>query len=224
MAVADGEHDNGSYMEFDISKDFTKRVRGTVQKALGVLGFQKRKAGILTLSVTPIVVGSVGLNVAIGRGAGILEINPVVGVRNQEIERLVAELVKETFDEVIPPTLAGNVGYMSPANRYTPFLFTEDTAVEAVADELREAVATNGLPFIKKNADLGTLVEAMQTVRFGIPFVVEYRIPVGLFLLGDHARVEAFIAARVAEIGARNDPAALRYKSFLAKLSQRLAS
>jgi hypothetical protein len=77
---------------------------------------------------------------------------------------------------------------------------------------------------MKKNADLAALVETMRTVRFGIPFVIEYRIPVGLFLLGDRVEGGSFIAAKLEEIGARNDPAALRYKNFAAKLSQRLAT
>lgn len=136
----------------------------------------------------------------------------------------VAELVDEPFDEVNPATIAGNVGYMSPADHYTPFLFMEGTAIGKVAEELRSTVATYGLPFMKKNADLATLVETMQTARFGIPFVIEYRIPVGLFLLGDRVGVGSFIAAKLEEIGARNDPAALRYKNFAAKLSQRLAT
>jgi len=206
-----------------VSKHFTKKVLATVQGALGALGFQKRKAGMVTLSVTPNVVGSVGLNVATtGRGPGVLEINPVVGVRNQQIERFVAELVDQPFDEMVPPTLAGNIGYMSPADHYLPFLFTEDSAVESIADQLCEAVKIYGLPFIKKNADLAILVESMKAARFAIPFVVEYRIPVGLFLLGDYAGVKKFLDPKITEIGARNDPAALLFKGFATKLYERL--
>jgi hypothetical protein len=61
-------------------------------------------------------------------------------VRNQQIERLLAELLNEPFDELIPPTLAGNIGYLSPADRYVPFLFTEDIAIEVVAAGLSIAV------------------------------------------------------------------------------------
>lgn len=207
-----------------IPKDFTKSVLASVHRELGSLDFEKRKAGIFVLKVTPDVLGTVGLNTATGRGAGVLEINPVVGVRNQQIERLVAELSGDAFDELIPPTLAGNVGYLSPANRYLPFLFTQDTATEGVASQLCDAVKTHGLPFIKKVADLAALVEAMQTARFGIPFVTEYRIPVGLFLLGDRAKAKTFLAAKLGEIGTRSDPAALRFKSFAAQLSERLES
>jgi hypothetical protein len=207
-----------------ISKDFTKSVLATVQQELGTLGFEKRKASIFTLPFTIDVLGSVGLNTATRRGAGILEINPVIGVRNQQIERLVAELLGEAFDELIPPTLAGNVGYLSPANRYLPFLFTEDTAVEEIANQLSDAVKTYGIPFMKKLTDLTALVEAMQTARFGMPFVIDYRIPAGLLLLGNRGKAKAFVAAKLNEIGTRNDPAALRYKGFASKLTERLAS
>jgi hypothetical protein len=205
-----------------LPKDFTKSVIASVQQELGTLGFEKRKAGILALKVQADVLGTVGLNTATGRGAGVLEINPVVGIRNQQIERLVAELSGDAFDEVIPPTLAGNVGYLSPENRYLPFLFTVDGGVEDIARQLCDAVRMHGLSFIKKMTNLATLVDAMQTVRFGIPFVTEYRIPVGLLLLGDHSKAKGFLTSKLAEIGTRGDPAAVRYKNFAAKLSERL--
>src|SRR3974390_1349222 len=158
-----------------LPKDFTKGVIASVQQELGTLGFEKRKAGILTLKIQTGVLGTVGLNTATGRGPGVLEINPVVGVRNQQIERLVAELCGDPFDELIPPTLAGNVGYLSPANWYLPFLFSQDTEIGGVSAQLCDAVRVHGLPFIKEAANLAALVEAMQTGRFGIPFVIVYR-------------------------------------------------
>ncbi|SRR5258706_7079580 len=206
------------------AKHFTKRVLGLVQTTLTTLGFHKRKAGILALQVSEEVLGTVGLNIATGRGADILEINPVIGVRNQRLERLVAELRGETFDELMPPTVAANLGYLSPENRYLPFIFTEDDRIETLADELREAVKAHGLPFITKAANLAALVHEMQAGRIGIQFMLDYRIPAGLFLLGDRAKAQAFLAARLAETSSRNDPAAIRYKAFASKFSERLAA
>lgn len=205
-----------------IPKDFTKSVLASVQRELSSLGFEKRKAGILVLKITADVIGTVGLNIASGHGAGVLEINPVIGVRNQQIERLVAELSGDTFDELVPPTLAGNVGYLSPENRYAPFLFTVDLEIGDVARQLCHAVEMHGLPFQREVANLASLVDAMQTARFGIPFVTEYRIPVGLLLLGDYSQAKGFLVAKLSEIGRRGDPAAIRYKNFAAKLFDRL--
>jgi hypothetical protein len=204
-------------------RNFTRSVVTRVQQELGALGFRSRK-GILTLNVQVGVIGTVGLNKARGHGLGVLEVNPVVGIRNQNIERLVAELCEDAFDEVIPPTLAGNIGYLSPANHYLPFLFRQDGDIGGTARELCEAVKLFGLPFINECSDLLALVHAMQTARFGIPSVTDYRLPVGLWLLGEHIKAKAFLAARVEDIGARKDPAAIRYMRFAERLAERLAT
>jgi len=83
-------------------------------------------------------------------------------------------------------------------------------------------VKVYGLPFMKKSADLRSLVETMQTVRFGMAEQLNYRIPAGLWLLADAKNAEAFIAAKLSEIGTRGDPAALRYRTFAAKLNERI--
>lgn len=200
----------------------TKTAFGLVQDRLARSGFKKRKPGILTSSISDEVLGWVGLNKAMRGRSDALEINPVVGIRNQRIERLVAELTGDAFDALIPPTIAGNVGYLSPAHRYLAFTFSDSGSNEEVADRLCEAVNAHGLPFMKKAADLRILVEAMQTTRLGMPEQLNYRIPVGLWLLADAEKAKAFIAAKLSEIGARADPAALRYRAFATKLSEKM--
>ncbi len=97
--------------------------------------------------------------------------------------------------------IAGNVGYISPADHYIPFLFMESTAIDEIAKELRSTVATYGLPFMKMNADLATLVETMQTARFGIPFVIEYRIPTRRYCARGEGGGHDFSSARTGHIG-----------------------
>ena len=204
------------------SFSITKTAFGLLQDRFAGLGFEKRKSGIFSSIISDDVIGWVGLNKATRGRSDALEINPVVGVRNQRIERLVAELAGDTFDDLIPPTIAGNVGYLSPARRYLPFTFAESVSNEEVADQLCEAIKAHGLPFMKKAADLRALVEAMQTLRFGMAEQLSYRIPVGLWLLADTEKAKAFVAAILTEIGMRSDPAALRYKTFATSLTERL--
>ena len=75
---------------------------------------------------------------------------------------------------------------------------------------------------MKRVSDLGALVEAMQTLRFGIADQLSYRIPVGLWLLGDTEQASAFLASKVADCFNRSDPAAERYKAFAAALSDQV--
>jgi hypothetical protein len=195
------------------SNDFTKAVLREVDQRLHDVGFERRRPRILVRDSGEDVLGTVGLNVAIRRGGGILEINPVVGVRHQQIERLVATLTGDALDEVVPATLAGNVGYLSPQNRYVAFLFAETGEIAPVATQLCGAVATYGLAFIEKVTGLAELVRAMQNARFGIPFVTDYRIPVGLALLGQHEEAQRFLARKIVERGTRSDPEAVRFSS-----------
>lgn len=205
-----------------VSKELTKSVYSSVQSELEALGFEKRKPEILTLPLTSEVLCWVGLNKAVGRG-DVLEINVVVGVRHQGIERLLSELLGESFNELTPPTLAGNIGYLSPTNRYLPFLFTNIESIPSVADQLCADVKTHGLAFAHRVTSLAALVNEMQTARFSMPEQMSYRIPVGQLLLGEHKKAATFTQKKLGEIGARIDPAALRYKAFAAKIGEQLA-
>jgi hypothetical protein len=176
--------------------------------------------GIFTLGVTDDVIGWIGLNKAIRGQGGVLEINPVVGVRNQQIERRVSDLTGDKFSEVVPPTLSGNLGYLMPENKYRPFMFHENDPIEPIVEELVAEVQTYGLPFVRTNADMGNLVKNLSTCRFAVSFVAAYRIPIGFFLLGQLDDAGAFLETERAKVEASEDPAALRFKAFAANLEK----
>jgi hypothetical protein len=197
------------------SKDFRRAVFALVQERLVSLGFRKRKQELVSLSVSEDVLGLIGLNMATGGlGPGILEINPVVGVRNQTVERLVAGLIGEPFDELNPFSAGANVGYLSPQSKYEPFIFAEAASINEPANQLADAVKTYGLPFINSNASLPTLLETMRSPRFAIQLAAVYRIPVALRLLGRCAEANGFLNDELAKLGARTDPAAQRFRVF----------
>ena len=192
--------------------DFTKTVVTLVQEKLGSLGFQKRKYGIMVMAVSEDVIGLVGLNTAHGRGPGILEINPVVGVRNQRVERLVADLLGRPYDEVNPYSAGVHVGYLSPESRYHPYVFEQSAPVDDLANELVDAIRKYGLPFFRSNVTLPALLETMR--RRGIAIVTVYRIPVVLHLLGRSAEANTFLSEELAKIGAQTDPASEQLRRF----------
>jgi hypothetical protein len=200
----------------------TKSAYGLVQVRLASLGFEKRKPGIFSSVIAENVIGWIGLNIATRGRKDALEVNPVVGVRNQRVEQLVAELVGDALNDLIPPTVAGNVGYLSPAHKYMAFTFAVSGSNEDAADGLCNAVKVHGLPFMKRMIDLRNLVETMQTTRLGMPDQLNYRIPVGMWLLGESGNAKAFVAAKLSEIGIRADLAALRYRAFATRLNARL--
>jgi hypothetical protein len=198
-----------------VSQSFTNKVFTMVEQRLSSLGFERRKgisSRIPSLCVSDEVLGLVGLNCGHGGwGPGVLDINPVVGVRNQRVERLVAELREEPFNEVSPFT-GRNVGYLSPKKKYWPFLFREGDVVEDMADQLLDSVKMYGLPFITANIPLPSLLETMR--RLGEPQVRVYQVPVALHLLGKCAEAGTFVEEELANLGPRTDPAAELFRAF----------
>ena len=101
-----------------IASEFAQHVEQLISVRLSAEGFRKSsKGGIFVKDVAPEVLCWVGLNKAGVKETG-FEVNLVVGVRHQEVERQLAALLDEPWDPVIPPTLATNVGYLSPSGRY----------------------------------------------------------------------------------------------------------
>lgn len=68
-------------------KDVIEAVRGP----LGSLGLRKRAGAVFTMDIEDDVVGWLGLNTATEHHVGAVEVHPVVGVRHQLVERLVAQ-------------------------------------------------------------------------------------------------------------------------------------
>jgi hypothetical protein len=204
-------------------QQFMKTVFALLQQRLVSLGFRKRQHHIFSLSVSEDVLGLVGLNKATsGRGPGVLEINPVIGVQNRRVGQLVAELAGEKFEETSPFLAQANVGYLSPAAKYQPFLFTETEPVDELADQLVEAVKVYGLPFVRSNEPLPALLHTMRSTRFASPENTVYGIPVALHLLGRNSEADAFLNDELAKLGSQTDAGSQYFRDFASRLRERM--
>jgi hypothetical protein len=180
---------------------------------LGAAGFKKRSGEIFTVDVADDVLGWLGLNRAVGRSDGLLEINPVVGVRHQVIERALAELKGEKFHAYLPPTVSVHVGYLMPEKRYQPWLF-DDRTVPETAESMVHAVETYGIPFMSENASLQSVAELMAAGGIGMREQLSYRVPIAYRLLGDDGRAQEALIAALRDLGDRRDVAAERFRAF----------
>jgi len=78
-----------------------------------------------------------------------------------------------------------------------------------------------GRPFMVQHATLVTLNHALLNSKRGIPpDQLDYRIAATSALLGKHAEAEAFVDAKLREIGNRNDEAAELFRKFATKLRE----
>lgn len=193
------------------------RMLDPVVSALSKLGFKKRAGEIFTIEATEDVIGSVWLNKATQHHApGVVEVNPVVGVRHQEVERMVAELRGEKFHSYLPTTISSPIGYLMPEGRYRAWMFGPGQPAGA-ADDLASAVAAHGVPFIRRMTALAALCEAIDN-ELGIEDQLMYRRPVAWRIAGDTDRARRTLEHTLATVGDRSDPAAMEYRRFAAAL------
>jgi len=204
-----------------VSKDFVSYVFALAAEQLARAGFQKRKVDIYTSAVNGEVAGWLGLNKALYR-EGVLQINPVVGVRHQKLESRVAELLGQKPHQYVPATISTNVGYLMPEEKYVAWSFKADANCETPVAEVVAAIGKFGRPFMEQNGTLATLYSALLSSKRGTPpDQFDYRIAAAADLLGKHTEAETFIDARLREIGNRNDEAAVCFRNFATKLRER---
>lgn len=183
----------------------------TVKPLLAELGFKKRTGGIFTIDVEKNVLGFLGLNSASRHLArGEVEINPCVGVRHQQIERLVAELRGAKFHSYIPATTGTPIGYLFPEPRFRQWHFTPDNAGETAKDMVN-AIATYGLPYMRSITSLDDFRRALEPKRGGNNF---YRLPVATLLSGDLERAKSLLDESLTAVGDRTDAAAEEFRRF----------
>lgn len=195
-----------------------------VVERLGRLGFVKRAGLIFTLPLHgDVVLGWVGLNKATRGGRGEVVLNPVVGVRHQGVEKVVAELRGEKYHGYVPPTVSSPLRYLMPVDERREWVLKKDGGDEAVADHLAGAVERFGCQFIRSCASSAGLVAA---VRAGHGHVHQncYRLPVALLLAGNVVEAAQVIEQELGALGVRSDPAAEQLREFASRLRQRITT
>jgi hypothetical protein len=203
-----------------VSKDFIAGVFAMAAEKLAVGNFQKRKPGIFTLGLNTEIIGWIGLNTAHYEDG--VAINPVVGVRHQKLETLIAELLDSKPSKYIPPSFSRPVSYLMPQKKYVEWSFKEGDDCEPLAGEMVAAIEKFGRPFMEQNSTLETLYKTLLNSKRGTPpDQLDYRIAVASVLLGKRAEAEAFIDAKLREIGNRTDEAAAWFRKFATKIRER---
>jgi hypothetical protein len=200
-----------------LSKAFIKRVFELADAEFCKAGWKKRKTDIFSFDLSEDIYGRVGLNKAVGRGDGILEINPIVGVGSHELEEFVMELLGLDFQPYAGAAIGRNIGYLTPKKKYRPWLFREENNWEALLADMLATIQKFGHPFMRQHMELAALCKAMKDSKLGGP-MDQYRIPAAEVLLGKIMEAEMFLEARLLEIANRNDTDAEWFRSFATKL------
>jgi hypothetical protein len=205
-----------------VSKRLISQVMTLAQDELSKAGLKKRNGEIYTFDVIEGVIGWVGLNRAVARDDAVLEINPVVGVRHQDIEKMLAAFLDKEYHSYIPPTSSRHLGYLMQAKTYVPWLFSADGNNQLAVQEMVSTINKYGRPFIENNASLKILCKTLIESRSEIPMQRAYRIPVILFALGKRDEANAFLAEEVTKLGDQVDSAAKQYRRFAERLAEKM--
>lgn len=183
-------------------------VRDGLEERLAGDGFRRRAGFLYSVPVTPGVVGWLGLNRILGQPGLLLSINPVVGVRHNEVELLVSSLAGNRSDPKTT-TFAEPLSYVMPEKQYREWSFRAVEDIPYVLDDLAAAIKDHGLPNMRRWANLSALLEVIQ--RDGE--ILEYqarRVPAALALLGRKSEAARSVSMYLERLAGR-----LSYPEYL---------
>jgi hypothetical protein len=202
-------------------KDFVSHVFALAAEQLARIGFQKRKTDIFTVALNEEVIGWLGMNKALYH-EGVLQINPVVGVRHQELESHLSALLDQKPHQYIPASLSTNVGYLMPEEKYAAWSFQEGEDCKTLVTQMVATVDEFGRSFMEQNATLESIYNTLLNSKRGTPpDPLDYRIAVASVILGKRTEAESFVDKKLREIGGRSDEAAEWFRKFATKLRER---
>jgi hypothetical protein len=204
------------------SKELITSVSNIARQQLLLRGFsQRRKDSRFTIQLNDDVVGSVGLNRAVNTGDGSLQINPVVAVSHQPLEKLVAELRGVKFDRDAA-TLLTNLGYVMPQKDELSYEFTGYNEHAPTVSDMMNRIARYGIPWMRSYIELESVQRAIVQLKYGWRDHFSWREPVGFYLLGNIRDAKASLQKHLGRIGKRDTMADHEYREFARNLKRRL--
>jgi len=202
-------------MTEDQVKSFEREVEDDCTQALTVVGFKERKRGILTLPAPAGFQGWLGLNTATKDLPEAMQISPVLGIRADEIHKLIAQVEGDKYHAYLPPTVSTNLGYLTPQASFLSFTFQSGEKRKPVAERLADQVRRWGVPYIYENASLADLVKRLP--REAVWEDASERLLAAYYLLGwSERQLDDFIKSRISQ-GKSEDRFWRRFEAFAEK-------
>lgn len=187
---------------------------------LKAVGFRKRAAGFFTVELAPDALGLVSLNTASEHmEPGTVRVNPIVGVRHLEVERVLAELKNETPHAYMPATVQEPIGYVMPQHTYTTWLLSVDDDMGGPAAEIARAVEDHGLPYMRDAAPLERVVALLRAGRTATRG--QFLLPVALALAGDTTAALDAVAVTERDVEGQRGPFATAFRAFAVRFRER---
>jgi len=193
------------------------------KRYLDVEELLSRGIDVYTIKITDEVTGWLGLNRSTHRGDHYMGINPVVGVRHEPLERLVAELQQWECHPFSPPTVSSPIGYVTPEKRYLEWLFEYGPSLDIELSRMIKAIQIYGFAYMEANSTLDSITNTLRTSRT-LTDTMGYRLPTAYLMAGKAEMAEEYIEQRLKELSGATYPAAHHYREFAMRLLERLGT
>jgi hypothetical protein len=195
------------------------------RKGLEALGFTWHVGDFLTVPLAPQLFGWVGLGHAVHRGDGSMQITPWVGLLHQDVERLVATLVRVPYHRYQSATIQTIVGTLAPEPEDLRVTFYPRQPVTEPAERVIELVREYGLPWAREHASLAAIYNLVVRGQFTVA-LHPFKPPIIAWMLGRpdvaHQLMREHLA-RITEQGGPNAAGGLEvYERFATALEQRM--
>lgn len=153
-------------------------------QTLADMGLRKHAGMVFTVPLQDGVLGWLGLNSATQgypKDCGML--HPVIGVRNDEVQRELAELLRTPYRRYTPPTASVPLSTLlsdPDPNRWE--IGADPAAARATLADLRTSVEDDGLPWMRAHTNLDAMIAHLRAH----PDLDGLTLPVALQHAGHH--------------------------------------
>jgi hypothetical protein len=171
--------------------EFEIDVLHKLDNLLGNLGYKRKKHHIYINEIKEEVIGWISLPIERRLKGNLLTISPMIGLRNQAIEKTIANISGWKYDPIIPPTVSINIGYLTPKKWLLNYIFNSEQTARNIqsAIEMINEVKNTGVKFIESNVSLNNLCSTLEDEKFYMPAQSEYRLLCAYYLLGNKTKV-----------------------------------
>lgn len=178
----------------DLIAAFTGATRAVMTEA----GWRKRSGDVYSVALGDGFHATLGLNRSSTRHP--LAVNPVVGVRYEPLERLMAELLGADSRSFVA-TLAKPIGYLMPERRFLQVQIAACDDAHGAAEQIRDLAQRFGLPFAHGLANIQSLMVALEGREYlPNPERARLLLPALHYLRGDPGAAQAAVSSGLREL------------------------